>query len=260
MAWLRLQVGDKVLVSLPKLTITPFGIKPRVKQFTVLGTFEVGSELDSSHAYINITDAQRLYAIGDTVHAIRYLSQEVLQADKLAANLQIALGDEFQVSSWMDEKTQLFAAIRMEKRMTGLMLALVVLVAACNLVSLLSMMVAAKRNEIAVLRMMGLSQFSVVLVFLSQGLGLALFGILLGTALGLLVASYLSDVILYFEQHWQLYVFDPNVFYVSGLPSIIQLSDILWVVLLSVLLSVLFSVYPAYQASKIKPVEALQYQ
>lgn len=257
---LRLQVGDKVTVSLPKLTITPFGIKPRVKQFTVVGMFQVGSELDGSHAYIHIKDAQRLNGMGNSVQSLRYLSQNIMQAEKTAQKLQQSLGDGYQVRSWMQDKAQLFAAIHMEKRMTGFMLALVVLVAACNLVSLLSMMVASKRNEIAVLRMMGLSQAAVLLVFLAQGLGLSLLGIIMGCSLGLLVAYYLSDAIQYIEQHWQVYVFDPNVFYVSGLPSQIQANDIYTVIIVSVVLSILFSIYPAYQASKIQPVEALQYQ
>lgn len=257
---LRVQVGDKLVVSLPKLVITPFGIKPRVKQFTVVGIFEVGSELDGSHAYISLQNAQRLLGLGEAVHSIRYLSRDIMQAENIAKKLEKTLGEAYQVNSWMSEKSQLFAAIQMEKRMTGFMLALVVLVAACNLVSLLSMMVAAKRNEVAVLRMMGLSQAMVLLVFLSQGLGLSLIGIVLGCSLGLLIAHYLSELIYYIEQHWQLYVFDPDVFYVSGLPSEIHASDIYTVIIVSIVLSIIFSVYPAYQASKIEPVEALQYQ
>lgn len=257
---LRLQVGDKVVVSLPKLIITPFGIKPRVKQFTVVGIFQVGSELDGSHAYIHLKDAQRLNALGDSVQALRYLSRDIMQAERTAKQLQQSLGEDYQVNSWMQDKAQLFAAIQMEKRMTGFMLALVVLVAACNLVSLLSMMVASKRNEIAVLRMMGLSQLAVLMVFLAQGLGLSLLGIFIGCVLGLFIASYLSSAIHYIEQYWQLYIFDPDVFYVSGLPTEIHASDIYLIVIVSVVLSILFSIYPAYQASKIQPVEALQYQ
>lgn len=257
---LRAQVGDKVVVSMPKLVITPFGVKPRVKQFTVVGIFEVGSELDASHAYISLQNAQRLLGLGQSIQSIRYLSRDIMQAEYIARKLQHSLGEGYQVNSWVNEKSQLFAAIQMEKRMTGFILALVILVAACNLVSLLSMMVAAKRNEVAVLRMMGLSQIMVLFVFLSQGLGLSLVGIALGCGLGLLITRYLSELIYYIEQHWQLYVFDPDVFYVSGLPTEIHISDVGAVIVISIVLSIIFSVYPAYQASKIEPVEALQYQ
>lgn len=257
---LRLQVGDKVTVSLPKLMITPFGIKPRVKQFTVVGVFEIGSELDGNHGYIHINDAQRLYGMGNSVQALRYLSQDIMQAEHTAKQLQQTLGPNYQVDSWQRENMQLFAAIQMEKRMTGFMLALVVLVAACNLVSLLSMMVASKRNEVAVLRMMGLSQAAVLMVFLTQGLGLSLLGIIIGCGLGLLISSYLSEVVHAIEQQWQLYIFDPDVFYVSGLPTEILASDLYLIIAVSIVLSIVFSIYPAYQASKIQPVEALQYQ
>lgn len=257
---LGLYVGDTVLVTLPQVTITPFGVKPRVRQFTVTGIFEVGADVDGTHAYIRLSDAQRLFQLGDAVHAVRFLTTDIMQAEKISQQLQQQLPADKQVQSWMEQRLQLFAAIRMEKRMTALMLGMVILVAACNLVSLLSMMVADKRDEIAVLRMMGMSNKSVMAVFLTQGLSLSLFGIIAGTLAGLALAAGLSDMIRYAEQHWQLYVFDPDVFYISGLPSQIMAGDVYAVVLISVLLSIVFSLYPAWQASRIQPVEALQYQ
>lgn len=257
---LAVYVGDKVLVSLPQLTITPFGTSPRVKQFTVVGLFQVGADVDSSHAYIRLVDAQRLYGMKDSVQALRFKTQNIMQADATVQQLIEHLPAHYRVQSWSAQRSQLFSAIQMEKRMVALMLLMVVLVAACNLVSLLSMMVAKKREEIAVLRMMGMSRTAVLMLFLTQGLSLSFFGILLGTLGGLLIADSLTAIVQFIEQQWHIYLFDPDVFYISGLPSVILLSDVVKVVAISLFLSIVFSLYPAMQASKIQPVEALQDQ
>lgn len=257
---LAVYVGDKVLVSLPQLTITPFGSSPRVKQFTVVGLFQVGADVDSSHAYIRLVDAQRLYGMKGSVQALRFKTQNIMQADATVQQLIEHLPAHYRVQSWSAQRSQLFSAIQMEKRMVALMLLMVVLVAACNLVSLLSMMVAKKREEIAVLRMMGMSRTAVLMLFLTQGLSLSFFGILLGTLGGLLIADSLTAIVQFIEQQWHIYLFDPDVFYISGLPSVILLSDVVKVVTISLFLSIVFSLYPAMQASKIQPVEALQDQ
>lgn len=257
---LGVYLGDKVLISLPQLTITPFGTSPRIKQFTVVGLFQVGADVDSTHAYIELNDAQRLYGLGSAVHALRFSTENIMQADTIAQHLIERLPSQYRIQSWSAQRSQLFSAIQMEKRMVALMLLMVVVVAAFNLISLLSMMVAKKREEIAVLRMMGMSRGAVLHVFLTQGLSLSLFGVLLGTAIGLLVADNLSTIVTFVEQQWQIYLFDPDVFYISGLPSVILAADVIKVVLFSLLLSFLFSLYPALQASKIQPVEALQDQ
>ncbi len=257
---LAVYVGDKVLVSLPQLTITPFGTSPRVKQFTVVGLFQVGADVDSSHAYIRLVDAQRLYGMNDSVQALRFKTQNIMKADAIVQQLIEHLPAHYRVQSWSAQRSQLFSAIQMEKRMVALMLLMVVLVAACNLVSLLSMMVAKKREEIAVLRMMGMSRTAVLMLFLTQGLSLSFFGILLGTLGGLLIADSLTAIVQFIEQQWHIYLFDPDVFYISGLPSVILLSDVVKVVAISLFLSIVFSLYPAMQASKIQPVEALQDQ
>lgn len=253
-------LGDQVLLTLPQITITPFGAKPRVKQFVVTGIFQVGADVDLTHAYIRLSDAQKLFAVKQGIHALRFTTENIMRVEQSKTHIAQQLPNQYQVKTWADERAQLFAAIRMEKRMIGFMLAMVVLVAACNLVSLLSMMVADKRSEIAVMRMMGMSRWSVVLVFLAQGLGLALLGITLGAVLGVLIANGLPNIIGFFEQVFGLYVFDPDVFYISGLPSDLFVSDVIAILLMSLILSVVFSIYPALQASKIQAVEALQYQ
>lgn len=255
-------VGDQLQLTLPQLTITPFGARPRVRRFVVAGIFEVGADVDASHVYVHIDDARRLYQLNaDQAHAIRFVGDDVMQADALVARLRRdnALAG-LEILSWSGQRQELFAAIRMEKRMVAFMLAMVIVVAACNLISLLSMMVADKRNEIAVLRMMGLGAGQVLLVFLTQGLSLSLVGIGIGLLVGLLLALWLSEIVSTLEAWLDVYLFDPGVYYVSGLPSQILAGDVLFVLLLSLLMSVLFSLYPAWRAARIQPVEALQYQ
>lgn len=254
--------GDKVEITLPAVTITPFGVRPRIKQFTVAGVFEVGADMDASHVYVNLEDARRLYALADDqVHAVRFVTDDILAADKTVRNINRAFPDAGWVAhAWSDQRSELFAAIRMEKRMVTFMLAMVILVAACNLISLLSMMVADKRDEIAVLRMMGMGPGQALLVFLTQGMSLAVLGIAIGLGLGLLVAANLTAIVGFLERSLHFYLFDPSVYYVSGLPSHIMAGDVVFVLLLSLAMGVLFSLYPAWRAGKIQPVEALQYQ
>jgi lipoprotein-releasing system permease protein len=260
---LGLMVGERVAVVLPQMTITPLGARPRVKQFTIVALFQVGAEMDSTHAYIPITDAQRFYAIGDKIHALRYLTNDVLSSAAITPDIQAYVDADrpgMEVIPWTQKRMQLFSAVKMEKIMVMFMLSMVVAVAAFNLISVLSMMVSEKRSEVAVLRMMGLSRFSVLLVFLTQGLSLAFFGLFLGATIGILVALNLTGVIQFMEKLFGFYIFDPRVFYISGLPSVVMWQDVVYVFVLSIILSILFTIYPAYRATKIQPVEALQYQ
>lgn len=260
---LDVMIGDTVSVLLPKMIVTPLGIRPRIKQFTVVAIFEVGGDMDATHAYINLADAQRLYQIGNKVHAVRYLTDNVLAADRVAIKLQPKFNELTQalaIIPWTEKRSQLFSAIKMEKIMIMFMLSMVIAVAAFNLISVLSMMVSAKRNEVAVLRMMGLGRSAILGVFLTQGLSLSLVSLIVGGTIGILVALNLTELIMVIENTFGFYIFDPKVFYVSGLPSDLQMMDILYVFVLSIVLSIACTIYPAYQASKIQPVEALQYQ
>lgn len=276
---LGLEVGDKVSVVLPKVTITPFGVKPRIKQFRLQALFEVGADMDSTHVYIRLNDAQRLYGYqrqkGDNtgeVSAIRYLTNDVLGADDHARTLNKRLSEHDSISSlssstqslmavpWSAERAHLFQAVKMEKLMVTFMLSMVIAVAAFNLISVLSMMVADKRNEVSVLRMMGLSSTSVLLIFLTQGLSLTFISVVIGAFIGVLTALNLTAMVNWLEHSFGFYIFDPSVFYISGLPSQLQLADVVYVVLVSFILSFVFVLYPAYRATQIRAVEALQYQ
>ena len=260
---LDLDVGDKVTLILPKITITPIGAIPRIRQFTVVALFEVGAEMDITQAYIPLRDAQKLYSTGNRILALRYLTKDALSSLSVVAPLQAFIDKQQQgmvVSSWTQKRQSLFSAIQMEKIMVTFMLSLIIVVAAFNLISVLSMMVSEKRGEIAVLRMMGLSRAGIMKVFLTQGLSLAFVGLLIGTTIGVIVALNLTELIHWIEKTFGFYIFDPRVFYVSGLPSVLMWQDVVYVFILSILLSIIFTAYPAYRASQVQAVEALQYQ
>lgn len=257
---LRLAVGDKVTVMLPSLQFTPFGAKPRIKQFTLVAVFQVGADVDYQQGFIRFNDAQKL--LQKTTPKLQIQLNDVLQAEKLSQRLQKQLPknlkDSVEVYSWAQTKASLFSAVKMEKTMVGFMLSLVIAVAAFNLLSVLSMMVAEKRLELAVLAVMGLRPTQALLIFLAQGMSLALTSIIVGSAIGLLLAYNLTAIVHFFENLLGVYIFDPNVFYITGLPSEVALSDVLAVVLFSFILSLLFSLYPAYRAANIKAIEAMQ--
>lgn len=260
---LGLMVGEKVSVILPVMTVTPMGARPRIRQFTIVALFEVGAEMDATHAYVPIADAQRLYSLGDRVHALRYLTGDVIESVAIVHPLQSYLQQQdarFRVIPWTEKRQQLFGAIKMEKIMVTFMLSMVIAVAAFNLISVLSMMVSEKRGEIAVLRMMGLSRQGVLMIFLTQGLSLSMVGLLIGSAVGVVVALNLTWLVHFIESFFGFYIFDPSVFYVSGLPSVLLWQDVFYVCILSIMLSILFTAYPAYRASRVQAVEALQYQ
>lgn len=260
---LGVEVGDRIAVTLPQILITPLGPRPRIKQFTIVALFEVGGEMDVTYAYIPLKDAQRFYGIANKVHAIRYLTHDVLAVAETTPRIQKQIDQldrHLTVIPWTQKRQQLFSAVKMEKVMITFMLSMVVAVAAFNLISVLSMMVAEKRNEIAVLRMMGLSRWSVLGIFITQGVSLALLGLLLGAVIGILVALNLGTLIHFIEATFGFYIFDPAVFYVTGLPSVLMWQDVVYVFVLSLVLSLLFIAYPAYRATQIQAVEALQYQ
>lgn len=271
-ARLQLNVGDKVTLAVPLITVTPFGAKPRMKRFVVTGIFSSGSDMDAKMAFIPLSAARKLYKLNTTdVHGIELRGQRAeLSAPspndslKLAAELNQQFAGAFNTLSikayaWQYKHQALYKAIKMEQVMVAFMLCLVVGVAAFNLIALLTMMVASKRSDVAVLQMMGMSPYQSMLIFLTQGMTLALLSTFVGTILGVLVANNISTIVQQLESVLGIYIFDPSVFYITGLPSDLQLQDVAMTVLFTLILSAIFCAYPAWRASRIKAVEALSY-
>jgi lipoprotein-releasing system permease protein len=256
----RLNLGDKVAIVLPKVTVTPAGIFPRVKQFTVVGIFELGAALDAVEAFIHIDDGAKLFAVAEGVQGVRVKTTDVLTASRVASQLQSVLGQGYKVSDWGVLQGNLFKAVKMEKLMVGLLLFIIVAVAAFNIISILTMMVADKRGDIAVLRTMGAQPGQVMRIFVTQGVIIGFGGTLLGVLFGVPLALYIGDIVGVLEQLFQFRVFDPSIFFITTLPSVLHWQDVLAVVIGALTLSFTATLYPAWRATQIEPAEVLRYE
>lgn len=252
-------VGDSVLLSLPELNITPVGVFPRFKRFKVVGIFGVGAQVDDGLAFIHLNDAQRIYRIAEGVDGIRIKSIDPLHPEKLKDAIHRELGGSYSVSGWQDRMQNLFAAIKMEKLVVGVLLSSVIVVAAFNIVASLVLMVASKRKDIAVLRTLGADLPVIYRLVIYQGSLLGVGGVMAGSILGALIAVNIGSLVNYMESITGLRVFDPDVYFIAGLPSELALTDVLVIAATGVLLSILATLYPAKRAGNILPAEALRY-
>jgi len=257
---LGVELGDSVELTIPRLVNTPLGSFPRSKRFTVVGVFEIGAQLDSSQAYIALDAGQRLFGLGDQVDGLRIRVRDLFTAAAVASELRNTLSDELTVSDWSQSQGNLFAAIRMEKTMMTVLLLSVVAVAAFNIISTLTMAVTEKRGDIAVLRTMGARAGSVMAIFMAHGLLLALAGVSLGVLIGVSLAMNISDVTLFLEQLTGTKLFNPQVYFISDLPSRLQWRDVVVVAALALMLSFLATLFPAWRATRIAPAEVLRYE
>ena len=255
---LRVRPGDEVEILLPRLTVSPLGVFPRSRLLKVVGVFAVGAPPDALEAYVSFETAQKLLGqAGQQGVQLRLWDRDL--APELSTALRAMTSLAVTVRNWQSSQGSLFAAIKMEKITVGVLLASVILVAAFNLISTLTMSVTEKRGDIAILQVLGLPARRLLMLFLGQGLVLALLGISLGTLLGVTLATSISDVSLWIERAFGVVLFDPAVYYIGGLPSQLLWRDVAAVVLTALTLSLLASVYPAWRASQIPPAEALNY-
>jgi lipoprotein-releasing system permease protein len=257
---LGVNIGDGLTVILPKVTVTPFGLYPREKEFTVSGVFSAGAQLDATSAFIHIRDAQRLYQLGDDVEGLRLQLTDMFAAPQLLPVLAAELPEGSLAVSWSDSQGSLFQAVKMEKQMVRLLLLFIVLIAAFNIVSILSMAVSAKRGSIAVLRTMGSTPGSIMAIFIVYGMATGLIGLGLGLLIGVPLAQNVGGVVAFIEQLSGMQLFNPQVYFITHLPSHLQWSDVAVVSGFALLLSLLATLYPAWQASRVQPAEALRYE
>ncbi len=258
--YLGVQVGDKVTMVLPEASISVAGVVPRLKRFTVVGTFEVGAELDATLAYISLDDAARIKRLGDQVDGIRLKYDDLFQAPLKARALAEALPGYYRASDWTRTHGNLFQAIQLEKRMIGLLLFLIVLVAAFNIVSTLVMVVTDKKADVAILRTLGATPGRIMRVFMVQGTVIGFVGTLLGTALGVLLALTVSDLVAWIERTFGIQFLSADVYFISYLPSELEWYDVSVICSVALLISFVATLYPAWRASKTHPAEALRYE
>lgn len=261
---LQVVMGDQVTVMIPGTAASAGGtgdaIVPRLRDFTVAGVFEVGlQEHDSVLALINLQDAEAFRALPGP-GGIRLKFTDVLKAPQLAQIAAARLGPGLAVRDWTEDNQAYFRAIRIEKTMMGLILMLIVAVAVFNIVATLIMVVNDKRTDIAILRTLGLSPRGVVAVFMTQGVLIGWIGVAVGVALGLALACNVDVVVPFLEQHLGFHIMDPDVYYISGLPSEVHPGDVVRIGAAALLLTLIATVYPAWQASKTQPAEALRYE
>jgi len=254
--------GDKIVLISPQGQVTPAGILPRLKQFTVTGIFEVGHfEYDSSLALIHLADAQKLYRMApNQVSGVRLKLHDMFQAPQIIQDLAETLTSDLYFTDWTQQHANYFRAIQIEKRMLSLILALIIAVAAFNIVSTLVMAVTDKESDIAILRTLGASPGSIMKIFIIQGALLGFLGTLLGLLGGVLLSYNVGEVVEFVERLFNVQFLSQEVYYISKIPSDPHLTDIVTVAAVSFVLTLLATLYPSYRASKVNPAEALSYE
>ena len=254
--------GDKIVLISPQGQMTPVGILPRLKQFTITGIFKAGHfEYDSTLVLIHMADAQKLYRMENTqVSGVRLKLQDLFQSKQVVQELLPMISDTTFISDWTSQHANYFRAIQIEKRMLSLILALLILVAAFNIVSTLVMAVTDKQSDIAILRTLGASPRSIMKIFIIQGTLIGFLGTILGVLGGVLLAFNVDSVIASIEYLFNVQFLSREVYYISEVPSDPHLIDIVTVAILSFGLTILATIYPSYRASKVNPAEALRYE
>lgn len=265
------QMGDKVVVMAPQGQFTPTGVVPRLKQFTVVGLFQIGmQEYDSGLVLIHIEDAAKLYRMGDKVSGVRLKLDDLFNAPKIAKEYSTQLNNSpdnssgqhgaYYVTDWTQQHANFFRAVQMEKRVMFIILTLIVAVAAFNIVSTLVMAVTDKRADIAIMRTFGASPGSIMLIFIIQGALIGIIGTLLGAIFGILIALNIDVIIPFIEGLFQVKFLAKDVYQISEVPSDLIWSDVITIVMVSFVLSLIATLYPSWRASKINPAEALRYE
>lgn len=259
---LGVKVGDKVTFVAPEVTVTPAGMFPRLKRFTITGIFHVGAgEIDGGLALANITDLARLQRWKpDQVQGLRLKFDDLFQAPRAAWEIAQRLDGDFYARDWTRTHGNLYQAIRMEKTMIGLLLLLIVAVAAFNIISTLVMVVNDKKGDIAILRTLGATPRQIMGIFMVQGTVIGVVGTLIGAVLGILAALNVSALIAGIERMLGIKFLNADVYFIDYLPSQLQAADVIMVCSAALFLSFFATLYPAWRASRTQPAEALRYE
>jgi lipoprotein-releasing system permease protein len=253
--------GDSVVVITPQGTVTPAGTLPRVKSFRVVGIFEVGMfEFDSGLALIHLADAQKLYRLDDAVSGVRLKLDDMFAAPDVARDLARKMPIDVDVRDWTLSHANFFRAVAIEKRVMFIILTLIVAVAAFNIVSAQVMVVTDKQADIAILRTLGASPASILVIFIIQGALIGVIGTLLGIAGGVALALNIGTVVPFIERLFSVQFLDKSVYYISELPSDLQRGDITLIAIIALALALVATLYPSWRAAKVNPAEALRYE
>ena len=257
---LGLNVGDKVTMALAKAQVTPAGMVPRMRTFTLVGIFESGHfEFDNGMAFVHMEDAQRMERL-DAPSGVRLRIADMHQAIQVGEQLQASLGPQRIVRDWSKQNKTWFAAVQTEKKVMLIAMTLIITVAVFNLVSTLVMTVTDKQSDIAILRTIGSSPRSILKIFMIQGALIGAIGTLIGVVLGVTVALNIDVIVPFFERLAGQQVLSSEIYQISALPSELRWADVAGVGGIAILLSFLATIYPSFAASRVKPAEALRYE
>jgi len=261
-AQLRANLGDKITLISPQGQSTPAGLMPRLRRFTVVGIFGgIGpDEYSNTLAFVHMADAAKLYKAKSQVSGIRLTLHDAYQARQFAAELASELDYKYYVDNWTNQHENFFRALEVERRMTFIVLFLIVAVAAFNIVSTLVMVVTDKRADIAILRTLGLSPNKVMGVFFVQGVTSGIMGTVIGAIAGVLTALNVGAIIGFLEGLVGYQLFPADVYIITDFPAELRWSDVWTIVVASLVISMLATLYPAWRASKTQPAEALRYE
>jgi len=258
---LSVRVGDTISVLTAKGAATPFGVAPRIKAYPVVAIFQIGvSEFDGIFVYMALSEAQAYFNREDEASVIEAFVEDPDDMDAMRVKLDKAVGRPMIMTDWRQRNRSFFEALKVERTVMFLILTLIILVAALNIISGMTMLVKDKGRDIAILRTMGATRGAVLRIFLVTGATIGASGTFAGLLLGLVVAHNLEAVRQLINRSFGLNVFDPNLYLLSRLPSVVVVSDVVTVVALSLCLSLLATIYPAWRAAKLDPVEALRYE
>ena len=254
-------MGDKVALIAPQGMVTPAGVVPRLKQFTVVGIFEIGFiEADAGLALLHLADAQKLYQLGDAVSGVRFKLDDMFAARAVGREMMAKLSSDHYAVDWTRSHANFFRAVEIEKRVMFVILTLIVAVAAFNVVSTLVMLVTDKQADIAILRTLGSSPWSIMQIFMVQGLLIGVIGTISGLLLGVVLGLNVDTVVPAIERVLGFKFLSKDVYMIPDLPSEVLVGDVTTVGIVSLLLAFLATLYPSWRASKVNPAEALRYE
>jgi len=258
---LQASIGDKVTLTLAEGIVTPAGLVPRTRRFTVTGIYRVGMyEFDRRLAFINITDSQKLFRMADNVSGIRLAVRDIFDAPQIVRNAAIEGGGGVLVSDWTRRHVNFFRSIQITKSILFIILLMVVAVAAFNIVSTLVMVVKDKQSDIAILRTVGATPGDILRVFMTQGTIIGVLGTLAGMIAGVLLSLNLESIVQFMEATFGIKFLAADVYFISDLPADVRMKDVIQICSIALALALLSTLYPAWRGARTSPAEALRYE